>query len=74
VEFLGLLGGSRIIAPLQKAIKYDSSPDIRILALRWITQAPGNLASPIIRKAATTDPDQRVREEAKSLLNTYGFK
>jgi hypothetical protein len=68
VEFLRLLGGRRIVTPLQRVIQSDGSPSIRILALRWITQAPFNLVSPIIREAARTDPDQRVREEAQNLL------
>ncbi len=40
IEFLGLLSGRRIILPLQKVIRSDNSPSIRILALRWMTQAP----------------------------------
>lgn len=68
VEFLGLLGGRRIIPPLQTVIQRDDSPSIRILALRWITQAPFNLVSPIILEAARTDVDWGVREEAQNIL------
>jgi len=68
VEFLGLLGGRRIIAPLQTVIQRDDSPSIRILALRWITQAPFSLVSPIIREASRTDVDPGVREEAQKIL------
>src|SRR5438876_5083779 len=57
VEFLGLLGGSRIVAPLQRVIKHDPSPAMRELALRGLTQAPPHLAQPIIRRTAKTDPD-----------------
>jgi len=63
-----LLGGRRIVVPLQGVILHDPSPAIRELALRWLTQAPSNLAQPIIRRAARTDPDERVRTVAKSIL------
>lgn len=71
IEFLGLLGGRRIISPLQRVIREDDSPTMRILALRWITQAPFNLVSPIINEAAAGDPDRQVREEAKNILATF---
>jgi hypothetical protein len=71
VEFLGLLGGRRIIPPLQKVIQEDTSPTIRILALRWITQAPFDLVSPIIREAATRDLDEQVRKEAQEILKSF---
>ena len=70
VEFLGLLGGRRIIPPLQKVIQEDTSPTMRILALRWITQAPFNLVSPIIHEAATRDLDEQVRQEAQEILRS----
>jgi HEAT repeat protein len=68
LEFLGLLGGRRIVAPLQGVIRHDPLPTIREMALRWLTQAPPNLAQPIIRQAARMDPDERVRIAAKELL------
>ena len=74
VEFLGLLGGRRIIPPLQRVIQEDTSPTIRILALRWITQAPFNLVSPIIREAATRDLDEQVRKEAQEILKSFTTK
>ncbi len=74
VEFLGLLGGRRIIPPLQRVIQEESSPTIRILALRWITQAPFNLVSPIIREAATRDLDEQVRKEAQEILRSFRSK
>lgn len=71
IEFLGLLGGRRIATPLQKAIRYDNSSTIRILALRWVTRAPWDSAAPIIREAAEADLDEKVREEAKHLLANH---
>lgn len=71
VEFLGLLGGSRIVAPLRRVIQHDPSPAMREFALRWLTQAPHHLAQPIIRRAAKTDPDEGVRKTAKNILG-YG--
>lgn len=74
LRLLGSLGGSRIVAPLREIIRYDSSPSFRQLALLWITQAPWNEASPVIREAAETDPDEEVRQEAKSILGRYAPK
>jgi len=70
VEFLGLLGGRRIVAPLQGVIRHDPTWTIRVLALSWLTQAPPDLAQPIIRRTARTDPDERVRIAAKNILET----
>jgi len=68
VELLGLLGGARIVAPLREVIRRDPSTTVRELALRWLTQAPPDLAHPIIQEAARTDPDERVRAVAKGIL------
>jgi hypothetical protein len=68
VELLGLLGGSRVVAPLKYVVEKDRSPTLRILALRWLSQAPSGLASPIISKAARTDVDESVRKAARDLL------
>lgn len=68
VELLGLLGGSRVVAPLKNVVEKDRSPTLRILALRWLSQAPSNLASPIISKAARTDADESVRRAARDIL------
>lgn len=71
LRFLGLLGGSRIVGPLRRVAEKSPSPDRRQMALRWLTQAPWNLASPIIRNSAETDPDPKVRDIARDLLATY---
>lgn len=68
IKLLGSLGGSRIVDPLQKVIRYDESPTIKQTALRSITQAPWELALPVVREAAETDPDSRVRAAARELL------
>src|SRR5262249_16042012 len=51
LRFLGLLGGSRIVEPLKRVAEKSSSAGRRQLALMWLTQAPWDLASPIIRNA-----------------------
>ena len=71
IEFLGLLGGKRIVAPLQKIIDSEAEPHLRILALRWITTAPDELSLPIIRASATHDANRQVREAAQSILNDH---
>lgn len=68
VELLGVLGGARIVGPLRGVILRDPSATVREIALRWLTQAPSDLVKPIIREAARTDPDERVRNVAKSIL------
>ncbi len=68
VDFLGRLGGRHIIVPLRNVIRYDASRTIRIQALHWISHAPWELASPVIREARETDLDPEVRETAKDIL------
>jgi hypothetical protein len=68
LRFLGLLGGSRIVAPLKQVVEKSADPDRRIDALTWLTQAPWNLALPIIRTASESDPDPKVREVARDLM------
>ena len=70
VEFLGLLGGRRIVAPLRKVIQKDPSPALRVVALRWISQVPSDSVILIIREAANTDADGCVRKTAKEILGT----
>jgi len=69
VELIGLLGGAQIVPPLREVILRDRSATVRELALRWITQAPADLANPIIQRAAQTDPDERVRSLANGILH-----
>jgi hypothetical protein len=68
VELIGLVGGYRMVVFLQRVIQNDAASHIRILAIRWITQAPPSLALPIIRKAARTDVDESVRKAARDIL------
>ena len=67
VEFLGMLGGRRVVA-LQDVIRHDASPSLRIRALGWISQTPWELAAPVIRDAESTAPNKKVREAARDLL------
>lgn len=70
VELLGLLGGSRVVAPLKNVVEKDRAPALRILALRWLSQSPSSLALPIIQKTARTDIDENVRQAARSILDS----
>ena len=74
IEFLGLLGGRRIVGPLQKVITSEKESYLRILALRWITTAPPEFTIKIIREAARSDSDKQVREAAQTLLNGLPVK
>jgi hypothetical protein len=74
IELLGLSGGSRIVEPLKRVAEQSTSAARREAALRWLTQAPWELASPIIRNAAETDRDPEVRGVARDLLVNYSPK
>jgi hypothetical protein len=74
LRLLGLLGGSRIVEPLKRVAEQSTSVSRRELALMWLTQAPWELALPIIRNAAETDRDPTVREAARDLLIRYSPK
>jgi HEAT repeat protein len=71
VELLGRLGGRRVFAPLREAIRGDTSPALRVLAMRWITQTSWDSASAVIREAAEKDSDENVRREAQSILASH---
>jgi hypothetical protein len=53
------------------SISYDPSPAVRVLALQWVSQSHWELASPVVREAAETDPEPKVREEAKGILRSH---
>lgn len=74
VELLGLLGGSRVVAPLRSVIERDRSPTLRILALRWLSQVPSSQVLPVIRKAARADVDESVRKAARDILGPSAGK
>lgn len=71
MRFLGTIGGSDVVEPLSSVASGDKSPSFRETALRWLTQTPWALASPIIRKAAKSDPSPEVRQTARELLIQY---
>ena len=71
MRLMGALGGKRIIAPLKKVALYDPSARKREYALRWITQGPWDLASPVITEAAENDRDANVRKVARELLSGH---
>jgi hypothetical protein len=68
LKFLGRLRGSRIVEPLKRVVEKSDSPALRELALYSLTQAPWDLAAPVIRNVAETDPDAQVRGVARDLL------
>src|SRR5262249_38981985 len=74
IRLLGLLGESRMVEPLKRVAEQSTSASRREAALTWLTQAPWELAFPIIRNAAETDRDPKVRQAARSLLVRYSPK
>jgi hypothetical protein len=74
LEILGRLGGSRIVEPLKRVAQQSTSAPRRQAALTWLTQAPWELAFPIIHNASETDRDPQVREVARDLLVNYSPK
>jgi len=71
LRILARIGGSRILEPLKRVVEQSTSPWRREEALRALTQAPLELAFPIVRNAAETDRDPEVRAEAQNLLVGY---
>ena len=69
IRFLGELGGSQIVEPPRMIVQYETSSLLRNIAVRWLTEAPWDLASPIIQQAAQNDPDPSVRQTAQELLD-----
>ena len=57
--------------PLKRVAEQSTSASRLDAALTWLTQAPWELAFPIIRNAAETDRDAKVREAARDLLVRY---
>ena len=74
LRILGRMGGSRILEPLKRVVEQSTSPWRREEALRALTQAPWELAFPIMRNAAETDRDPEMRAEARDLLARYSPK
>ncbi len=74
MRLLGNIGSESIVEPLKKVVLKDPSPDMRKLALNWLTQAPWEKAYSIIRKAAETDKNRGVRKLASGLLVLYAPK
>lgn len=68
LEILGRLGGSPIVKPLKRVVEQSTSAWRRQFALSWLTQAPRELALPIIPNAPETDRDPEVRAVARDLL------
>ena len=71
LRILAGMGGSRIVEPLKRVIEQSTSAWRRQEALRALTQAPWELAVPIMRNAAETDRNPEVRKEARDLLVGY---
>jgi hypothetical protein len=74
LRILGRMGGSGIVEPLKRVVEQSMSPWPRQEAVRALTQAPWELASPIVRNAAETDRNPEVRAEARDLLIRYAPK
>jgi hypothetical protein len=72
MRLLGAIGGKSVVEPLGQVALHDVSSEYREYALAFLMQAPWNLAAPILRKAETSDPNLRVRQRAKELLDGYG--
>ena len=72
MRLLGAIGGKSVVAPLRQVALHDSSAGYREYALAFLTQAPWELAAPILQEAASRDADLKVRQRAKELLDGYG--
>lgn len=68
MRLLGAIGGKGVVEPLGKIALSDASAGFRLAALLWLTDAPWDLASPIIRQAAEHDDSSEVRDKALEIL------
>jgi hypothetical protein len=71
MRFLGAIGRKSVVEPLRQVALHDSSAAYREYALAFLTQAPWELAAPILREAASRDTDLRVRQRAEELIAGY---
>ena len=71
MRLLGAIGGKSVVSPLRQVALHDASAGYREYALAFLTQAPWELAAPILQKAASRDADNKVRQRAKELLDGY---
>jgi hypothetical protein len=71
MRLLGAIGGKSVVPPLRQVALNDSSAGYREYALAFLTQAPWELAAPILQEAASRDADIKVRQRAKELLDGY---
>jgi len=74
IRLLGILGGGRVVEPLARVVRTDTSPAAREMAIRWLAQAPWDLASPVIFEAARNDADAAVRQTAQEVLDARSPK
>jgi hypothetical protein len=68
MRFLGAIGGKGVIEPLSRVALGDASSTFRLVALLWLSQAPWDLAFPIISQSAEGDRSSEVRQQAKEIL------
>ena len=74
IRLLGILGGGRVVEPLARVVRTDTSPAAREMAIRWLAQAPWDLASPVIFEAARNDAYAAVRQTAQEVLDARSPK
>jgi hypothetical protein len=74
MRLLGAIGGKSVVALLRQVALHDPSAGYREYALAFLTQAPWELAAPILQEAASRDAELRVRQRAKELLDGYGAR
>jgi HEAT repeat protein len=74
VEALASLGGSRVVIPISRRLKEDSSPDVRVAAAKALGELGGPHAPGALGEAAKKDPDSRVQHVALESLRRLGFR
>ncbi len=69
VRLIGVIGGSKIVAPLSHAIHTSHFRVTRMIALDFITSAPNTDFLPVVR-FALNDQDALVRKKATGILKS----
>jgi hypothetical protein len=74
IQFLGLIGGGEIIPSLDLILRKSPWPADREAALRWLPDDRSGAVKSILIRAAKTDPEDGIRELARSRLAEYSAK
>ena len=74
VEFLGRIGGSAVIPPLDFVLRTSPSAPLREITLRWLPLEKNEAVRQILVRTVKTDKNSAVRDLAQQRLADYAGK